>query len=111
METIEYVYATLLLHSAKKEISEENVRRILDSAGIEVDEARLKSLVEAIKQINIDDVIKTAVMAPTVALPAVSSQPQAQQEKPKAKEAEEQKEEKKEVSEEEIAQGLSALFG
>lgn len=111
MEAIEYVYATLLLHSAKKEISEENVRRILDSAGIEVDEVRLKSLVAAIKQINIDEVIKTAVMTPTVAVPAAVAQPQAQQEKPKAKEAEEQKEEKKEVSEEEIAQGLSALFG
>ncbi|MEM2203996.1 MAG: 50S ribosomal protein P1 [Sulfolobales archaeon] len=108
---MEYVYATLLLHSAGKEISEDNVRKILLSAGIEVDEVRLKSLVAAVKQINIDEVIKTAVFAPAAAVAAPAPQaPQAQQEK-QAKPEEEKKEEKKEVSEEELEQGLSALFG
>lgn len=77
-----------------------------------MDEVRLKSLVAAIKQINIDEVIKTAVFAPA-AIPAQAPQPQAQaqQEKPEQAKAAEEKEEKKEVSEEELEQGLSALFG
>ncbi|MEM1610064.1 MAG: 50S ribosomal protein P1 [Sulfolobales archaeon] len=110
---MEYVYATLLLHSAGKEISEDNIRKVLLSAGIEVDEIRLKSLVAAIKQINIDEIIKTAALAPTTVAITPSqpqAQAQAQQAKPQAKE-EEKKEEKKEVTEEELEQGLSALFG
>ena len=87
------------------------MRKILLSAGIEVDEVRLKSLVAAVKQINIDDVIKTAVLTPApTAMPAAPQAPEAQQEKKQAK-PEEEKEEKKEVSEEELEQGLSALFG
>ncbi|MGC8975513.1 MAG: 50S ribosomal protein P1, partial [Thermoprotei archaeon] len=31
---MEYVYASLLLHTAGKEINEENLRRVLDAAGI-----------------------------------------------------------------------------
>ncbi len=84
---------------------------MLLSAGIEVDEVRLKSLVAAIKQINIDEVIKTAALAPAAALPAPAAQPQAQQAKPQEAKEEEKKEEKKEVSEEELEQGLAALFG
>ncbi len=82
---------------------------MLLSAGIEVDEIRLKSLVAAIKQINIDEIIKTAALAPA-AVTVAAPQPQTQQAKPEAKE-EEKKEEKKEVTEEELEQGLSALFG
>jgi len=85
---------------------------VLLSAGIEVDEIRLKSLIAALKQINIDEIIKTAALTPAaVAVSAPQPQPQAQQAKPQAKEEEEKKEEKKEVTEEELEQGLSALFG
>lgn len=88
------------------------MRKILLSAGIEVDEVRLKSLVAAIKQINIDEVIKTALLTPApVAAPAAPQTQQAQQEKQAKPAEEEKKEEKKEVSEEELEQGLSALFG
>jgi len=82
---------------------------VLLSAGIEVDEVRLKSLVAAIKQINIDDVIKTAALAPAAVAVAPAAQPQ--QVVPEQVKEEEKKEEKKEVTEEELEQGLSALFG
>ncbi|HIQ03943.1 MAG TPA: 50S ribosomal protein P1 [Desulfurococcales archaeon] len=108
---MEYVYASLLLHSAGKEINEENVRKVLEAAGIEVDEVRLKALVAALKNINIDEAIKTAVpMAAPAAVPAEA--PAEKKEKAEEKKEEEKKEEeKKEVSEEEIAAGLEALFG
>ncbi len=107
---MEYVYATLLLHSAGKEVNEENLRKILEVAGIQVDEARIKMVVAALKEVNIDEVIKQATampVAPAVA-PAQVPQPQAA---PAEEKKEEEEEEKEEVSEEEIAEGISSLFG
>jgi len=110
---MEYVYAVLLLHSAKRDISEDNLRRVLEAAGIAVDDIRLKALVAAVKEINIDDVLKSAFALPTtpVAIPATGTQPAAAPAKEEAK-AEKKEEEKKEgVSEEALAEGLAALFG
>ena len=106
---MEYVYASLLLHSAGKEVNEENLKKILEVAGIQVDEARVKMVVAALKEVNIDEVIKQATampVAPAVA-PAQAPQPQAAP----AEEKEEEEEKKEEVSEEEIAEGISSLFG
>ena len=95
---MEYVYASLLLHSAKQNISEENVKKVLQSAGVTPDEAKVKALVASLDGVNIDDAIKQAAV--TVAATPASG---------------EKKEEKKEEDEskkaEEAAAGLSALFG
>lgn len=103
---MEYVYAALLLHAAGKEINEENLKKILEAAGVDVDVARVKALVSALQEINIDEAIEQAVAMP-VAAPAAA--PAA------AQEAEEKKEEKKEEEEakkeEEAAAGLASLFG
>ncbi len=99
----------MLLHSAKKEINEENLKKILEAAGIQVDEVRLKAVVAALKEVNIDEVLKTATLpaaAPVAAAPAAQQQPQAEEEK-----KEEEEEKKETISEEEMAAGLSALFG
>jgi large subunit ribosomal protein L12 len=107
---MEYIYASLILHAAGKEISEEAIKKILEAAGIEVDEARVKAVVAALKNINIDEVIKSATAMPVapVAAPAVAA-PAAAEEKKEEEEAEEEK--KEEVSEEELAAGLEGLFG
>lgn len=55
---MEYIYASLLLHSAKKEINEDTLKNILTAAGISVDEVRLKAVVAALKEVNIDEVLK-----------------------------------------------------
>lgn len=105
---MEYIYASLLLHSAGKEISEESLRKVLEAAGIAVDEVRVKMIVTALKEVNISDVIRQATaFAPTAAVqPAIATPAQA------AKPSEEKEEEKKEeVGEETIAEGISALFG
>ncbi|MEM1683568.1 MAG: 50S ribosomal protein P1 [Ignisphaera sp.] len=108
---MEYVYATLLLHSAKKEISEDSLRKVLEAAGIAVDDIRLKSFVAAVKEINIDDVLKTSLAMPVTPVATTSTAtPVAQAPQPSAEKKEE--EEKKEaVSEEQLAEGLAALFG
>ncbi|OYT50582.1 MAG: 50S ribosomal protein P1 [Desulfurococcales archaeon ex4484_204] len=86
---MEYVYASLLLHSAGREINEENIKRVLESAGIQVDETKVKMIVAALKEINVDEV------------PAAAP----------SEEKGGEEEEKEEVSEEEIAEGIASLFG
>ncbi|MBS7657823.1 MAG: 50S ribosomal protein P1 [Candidatus Bathyarchaeia archaeon] len=101
---MKYVYAALLLHAAKKPITEENMKKVLSAAEIEIDEARVKSLVASLAEINIDEAIKSSTSL--IAQPAASaSQPT---EKAEKKEEKPKKEEKKE---EEALAGLGALFG
>ena len=108
---MEYVYAVLLLHRAGKEVSEENVKKVLSAAGINPDEARVKALVAALSEVNIDEVLKSATAMPVAApaaAPAAAPQPAEEEKKPEAKEEKKKEEEKKE---EEALAGLSALFG
>jgi len=111
---MEYVYAALLLHYGKQQITEENVIKVLQAAGIQVDEVRVKALVAALKEVNIDEAIKTAAAVPVAAAPAAPSGGAAAggEQKAEAKAEEKKAEEKKEgPSEEEIAAGLASLFG
>jgi large subunit ribosomal protein L12 len=98
---MEYVYAALLLHSAKQPINEENVAKVVGASGVQVDQAKVKALVSALQGVNIDEAIKQAAL-PVAAAPAQAAAPEAKKE--------EKKEEKK-PSAEEAAAGLSALFG
>ncbi len=98
----EYLHAALLLHAAKKEISEENLKKVVKAAGVEPDPQRVKMLVSALSSVDIDKILSTATSAPLVA-PAIGGQ--ATPSKAEKKPAEEPKEEKKE----EMA-GLGALF-
>jgi 50S ribosomal protein L12P len=100
-----YIYASLLLHAGGKEISEDNLKKVVEAAGIEPDMAQIKAVAAALKGVNIDEVIKQGLSVAPVAQP--QPQPQAQ---PQAK-VEEKREEKKEEEEEVSAEGLGALFG
>lgn len=104
---MEYVYAAMLLHAAKKNVSEEALKKVLKAADIAVDETRVKALTAALDGVNIDEAIATAIAAPAAAAPAAHAAPA------HGKGDEKKKEEKKEpeVSEEEAAAGLGALFG
>lgn len=104
---MEYVYAALLLHAAGKEITEENLKAVLEAAGVTPDEARIKALVAALEGVNIDEVIEKAAMPVAVAAAPVAA-PAAAEEAPAQ---EEEEEEEEEVSEEEALAGLGALFG
>jgi large subunit ribosomal protein L12 len=100
---MEYVYSAMVLHAAKKPVTEEGITNVLKAAGVKADASRVKALVSALEGVNIDEAIATAVAAPVA--PAAG---------PAEKKDEKKKEEKKEekgVSEEEAAAGLSALFG
>ena len=106
---MEYVYGALLLHAAGKEVDEEKLKKVLEDVGVQVDEARLKTLVSGLKGVNIDEVLKNASVAQVAAAPAPDAE-EKKKEEPKKKE-EKKKEEDKEHEEEEAMSGLSALFG
>lgn len=105
---MEYVYAAMLLHKAKQEVNEANVKKVLEAAGVSVDEARVKALIAALEGVNIDEAIEKAAVvqaAPVAAAaPTEASAPAGDEGK-----KEEKKEEGK--SEEQAAAGLGALFG
>ena len=92
------VYASLILHDAKQPITEENIKKVLQSIGSSVDDAKIKALVASLEGQNIDELIKQAAVA--VAAPSA----------PAAEKKEEKKEEEGKKAEE-AAAGLSALFG
>lgn len=95
---MEYVYAALLLHKLKQNISEDNVKNVVKAAGVNPDDVRVKALVAALSEVNIEEALKAAPVAVAAAPVAVAAAP--------AKE--EKKDEKKE---EEALEGLSSLFG
>ena len=49
---MEYIYAAMILHSADKDINEENVKSIIEAAGIEADDARIKALKIVVKELE-----------------------------------------------------------
>ena len=103
---MEYVYAALMLHKLKKEITEENVTSIIKASGAEVNEAQVKSLVASLADVNIEDAIKAAPVAAAAAAPTAAP----------AEGGEGNKDEKKDEaasgkSEEQAMEGLSSLFG
>ncbi|MGC9189793.1 MAG: 50S ribosomal protein L12, partial [Conexivisphaera sp.] len=57
---MEYVYAALLLHKAGKGVDEDSLKKVVEAAGISADEIRIKALVAALSQVNIDEVLKSA---------------------------------------------------
>ena len=101
---MEYIYAAMILHSADKDINEDNIKSIIEAAGIDADDARIKALIAALEDVDIDEAMETTAMAaaPVAAAPAAEAE---------AAEEEEEEEEEEEAAEEEAAAGLGALFG
>ena len=100
---MEYMYAAMLLHSAGKGVDETSIGNILNAAGISPDAVRVKALVAALAEVDIDEALKTPVFSAAAAPAAAAPTEEA--------EAEEQPKEEEKEEEEEDLQGLSALFG
>jgi large subunit ribosomal protein L12 len=100
---MEYVYAALLLHRLKQDVTEDNVKNVIKATGTSPDEVKVKALVAALSDVNIDEALKTApvaISAPPSAAPARATAA----ESPASPKEEEKKEE-------EALEGLSSLFG
>jgi large subunit ribosomal protein L12 len=104
---MEYVYGALLLNAAGKPIDEKSLSGVLTAAGVSPDAARVKALIASLEGVNLAEVL---AKAESFAAPAPAAAP-AEKKEGKGEKKEEEKKEEKGVSEEEAAEGLSALFG
>jgi len=104
---MEYVYGALLLNAAGKPIDEKSLSGVLTAAGVAPDAARVKALIASLEGVNLAEVL---AKAETFAAPAPAAAP-AEKKEGKGEKKEEEKKEEKGVTEEEAAEGLSALFG
>jgi len=91
---MEYIYGVLLLHKLGQPVNEENLTKVLKSAGANVDESKVKTLIASLNGVDIASELANASTA--VAMPVAEAK------------KEEKKVEEKPV---ESAAGLSALFG
>jgi len=108
---MEYIYSAMLLHSAGKKITEENVKKILTAAGVKADASKIKALTASLEGVDIEEAIKTASVPTAAAAPAAPAGEASSDDKKEDKKKEKKEEEEEEVSEEEAAAGLGALFG
>ncbi len=111
---MEYVYAALLLHDSGKEITEDGIGAIMKAAGIEADTGKIKGLISALSDVNIDEAMSQAqpAYAPAPVAPQAPAEAPGAPEDGKAGKKEEKKEEKEEKkSEESSMEGLASLFG
>ena len=114
---MEYVYAALILNETGEEINEENVTGVLDAAGVDVEESRVKALVAALEDVDIEDAIETAAAAPAAGAAAGGSADaadadEADESDDEADEAEEAADEADDDEDEgDGGEGLGELFG
>ncbi|MGQ3329760.1 MULTISPECIES: 50S ribosomal protein P1 [Halorubrum] len=114
---MEYVYAALILNETGEEINEDNITGVLEAAGVDVEESRVKALVAALEDVDIEEAIETAAAAPAAGAAAGGSADAAE-----ADEADDEAEEDEADAAEEAAddedededdggEGLGELFG
>ena len=70
---MEYVYAALILNETGEEINEDNITGVLEAAGVDVEESRVKALVAALEDVDIEEAIETAAAAPAAGAAAGGS--------------------------------------
>ncbi|XVH31773.1 50S ribosomal protein P1 [Haloferacaceae archaeon DSL9] len=107
---MEYVYAALILNETDEELNEDNITAVLEAAGVDVEESRVKALVAALEDVDIEEAIETAAAVPAAgAAPAAGgeAEEEAAEEEEEAAEEEEEDEEDEEAS----GEGLGSLFG
>jgi large subunit ribosomal protein L12 len=104
---MEYVYAALLLHKLKQDITEDNITNVIKATGSSPDAVRIKALVAALGDVNIEEALKAAPMTVAATAPTTGGGSTTSETATK----EESTEEKTEKKEEEALEGLSSLFG
>ena len=111
---MEYVYAALILNETGEEISEDNSTGVLDAAGVDVEESRVKALVAALEDVDIEEAIETAAAAPAAGAAAGGAAEETEADE--ADEDDEADEEEADVDDDDDddgdgGEGLGELFG
>lgn len=115
---MEYIYAALILNESGEEITEDNVTGVLEAANVDVEESRVKALIAALEDVDIEEAVEQAAAVPAGGAGAgagAASESEAEEEETEAEEeeteAEETEAEAEEEDEEASGEGLGQLFG
>ncbi|ELZ99264.1 50S ribosomal protein P1 [Haloferax sulfurifontis] len=113
---MEYVYAALILNESDEEVNEENITAVLEAAGVDVEESRVKALVAALEDVDIEEAIETAAAAPAPAAGGsaggeVEAADDDDEEDAEEEAADEGGDDDDDEDEEADGEGLGALFG
>jgi large subunit ribosomal protein L12 len=114
---MEYVYSALILNESGEEINEDNLTGVLEAAGVDVEESRVKALVAALEDVDIDEAVEEATAVPATAGAATSgaaADTEAEEEQAQEEEIEEEQaedEEDDDDDEDAAGEGLGELFG
>ena len=110
---MEYIYTALILNELDEEISEDTVTDVLEAAGADVEDSRVKALVAALEDVDIDEAVETAAVAPATAAPAAGAGGAAEAAAPEAEadEAADAEEADDDEDDEPSGEGLGTLFG
>jgi 50S ribosomal protein L12P len=113
---MEYVYAALILNEAGEELDEDSITAVLESAGVDVEDSRVKALVAALEDVDIEEAIETAAAAPAAGgggAAAATEEVDEQEEEAAEEEVEEEAETEEDDDDDDDAsgEGLGELFG
>jgi large subunit ribosomal protein L12 len=110
---MEYVYAALILNETGEEINEDNITGVLEAAGVDVEESRVKALVAALEDVDIEDAIETAAAAPAAGAAAggAAAAEESDDGDDEADEADADDEDDEEEEDDDGGEGLGELFG
>ena len=113
--TMEYVYAALILNETGEEINEENLTSVLEAAGTDVEESRVKALVAALEDVDIEEAVEQAAAVPAAGgaaggAAAAGGEAEAEEEA-EEEEAEAEEDDDDEEDEDSGGEGLGQLFG
>ena len=61
---MEYVYAALILNETDEEINEDNLTEVLEAAGADIEDSRVKALVAALEDVDIEEAVDQAAAVP-----------------------------------------------
>lgn len=112
---MEYVYAALILNETGEEINEENLTSVLEAAGTDVEESRVKALVAALEDVDIEEAVEQAAAVPAAGgaaggAAAAGGEAEAEEEA-EEEEAEAEEDDDDEEDEDSGGEGLGQLFG
>lgn len=113
---MEYIYAALIVNETDEELNEDNITSVLEAAGADVEESRVKALIAALEDVDIEEAVDQAAAVPAGGAAAgAGGAAEAEPEEAETEEEEEAEEAEAEEEEEEEdeadGEGLGQLFG
>ncbi|CCQ32583.1 50S ribosomal protein L12 [Halorhabdus tiamatea SARL4B] len=113
---MEYVYAALILNETGEELNEDNLTDVLEAAGVDVEESRVKALVAALEDVDIDEAVEEAAAVPAATGGAAGGEAEAaddedDEEADEEEAADDDEDDGDDEDEEASGEGLGELFG